>query len=83
MPKCEFCGNEFDGDATDLGAMTYICQDCLEEQYTQCDRCGNWNDSSFVTYYYLVSDECVCENCFNPETDEEDEDYDDFEEDDE
>ena len=55
----------------DLGEMTCICQSCLEMNYLQCDRCGDWNDPEFVEYHQLKNGQCVCDGCFNPDIDEE------------
>lgn len=70
MPKCEFCGSEEDVEYVDLGGMYYICRECLERNYMQCDRCGAWNDpSDLFKYYDLKTGECVCQDCYNPDKD--------------
>ena len=69
MPKCEFCGSRKGVKLIDLGEMTYICRDCLESEYMQCDRCGGWNDPHLTKYYYLQSGEDVCQDCYDPSKD--------------
>lgn len=68
---CELCGSDEDVQYVDLGEMTCICQSCLEMNYLQCDRCGDWNDPEFVEYHQLKNGQCVCDGCFNPDIDEE------------
>ena len=58
LHKCEFCGCTFEGELTNLGEMTAICEECLGENYIMCDKCGEYNDS--VTE---VNDENYCSSC--------------------
>ena len=69
MATCEFCGKRRGVKLIDLGDPVYICEDCLNDNYIQCDRCGNWNDPTCVKYHRLITGEYVCPDCYNPETD--------------
>ncbi len=33
--------------------------------------CGEWNDPEYEEYHQLKNGQCVCDGCFNPDTDEE------------
>lgn len=40
----------------------YVCQDCANENYYQCDDCGEWFDSELNETHY---DTHVCNNCLD------------------
>ena len=61
--KCSYCGEivklidcEWVADED-----TYVCQDCVEERYTNCEHCGKLINNDDIVY----SEEhgCLCQDC--------------------
>ena len=80
--KCEDCGEYFpDNEMTDVGGRHeyyWICETCLDAQYSYCDHCGEYHLNESMVYCdwcddYLCSacsytdckDEKLCEHCYN------------------
>lgn len=41
---CAHCGQTFSrDDMTEVASGKLVCQDCLEEHFEQCNRCGEWH----------------------------------------
>ena len=60
---CTICGEIFDEDKlTRTGDGELVCDDCLEENYEQCDECGEYYPSINMTD---VNGDLVCEECLN------------------
>ena len=65
--KCEICGKEIEDGAYVYdkdGNKIYICQECLEEDYVQCEECGEYllKNSGEVNE---IDGKILCEDCVN------------------
>jgi len=58
---CERCG-EHVLNVTDVGGYYYVCDDCLENHYTQCDDCGTWIEED-ESYSISNGVKYVCGDC--------------------
>lgn len=63
--QCEYCGDWFDeGDVRYIDGFGYVCDNCLENRYTQCDDCGEWvNNDEIYTAYRGGDIVYVCHDC--------------------
>lgn len=44
------------------GHERYVCQSCLDNNYTRCEECGDYYDNDAVTW---VDDDAYCEDCLS------------------
>lgn len=63
---CEECENDFDNDElyqvySYNGSSIWVCEDCRDEYYTQCDRCGEWHHNESIAHAGNGDD--ICEDC--------------------
>lgn len=64
---CTLCGKEADA-LTWVTDEDHVCDECLEENYEQCDLCGEYYDIS-MTEFYDTDDGHVCEYCYEDDED--------------
>lgn len=62
---CADCGREIDLENDDYEVVNdeYVCQHCIEENYSQCYECGEYyytNDMTWTDNGW-VCDDCICE----------------------
>ena len=67
---CDDCDEaELIDNMTDVGGNNryrWVCNDCLSNNYVQCDDCGDWINHNREDYTYIEScDRTVCENCID------------------
>lgn len=64
---CAYCGEEHQRDDMTETTMGWVCQDCLDDHFYQCERCGEYIPDGDPTYEVLVDyrggTECWCEDC--------------------
>ena len=63
--RCECCGTDYVvGDSTETRDCWYVCPECLSENYTRCEECGEYvrNDCA---RYVDGEDIYVCDSCFD------------------
>lgn len=72
---CECCGHDhLYRDCTYIDGYGYVCDDCLADEFTCCDECGEWTHNDEITEinvngrYICVCDSCLdnyqqCDNC--------------------
>ena len=60
--SCEFCGEHVNEDDCYFADDRCLCQSCYDENYSQCDNCGNVEDNDNITYIEDTHKD-VCENC--------------------
>ena len=60
---CDICDNYYpNGDGTYIASEDrYVCDSCLDQYYTQCERCGEYVDNECVTH--VESEYDVCSDC--------------------
>lgn len=67
LAKCRDCG-EFVSkeDCTEIEGE-FVCNTCIEENYTQCDDCGIYisNDDAFLAYDGRGNEKCICSLCIH------------------
>ena len=65
---CEHCGayHPFD-NMTFICDGVYVCQSCLEERYSVCDYCDEYNltDDLHVAVNHFGDEILICENCLD------------------
>lgn len=62
--RCEVCGTyHVIGDSTETRDCWNVCPECLSENYTYCDECGEYVRNDYVQYVN-GEDIYVCNNCF-------------------
>lgn len=60
---CHLCGKKFnDKKDGDFAEGNWVCEECLSENYNQCDICGEWVSGNDIT---MISDEAVCQKCLD------------------
>ena len=57
--ECEFFFDVDKGEYVDL--LKWVCNDCLEEHYTQCHNCKKWHKNEGVEDYdgYKMCEDCI------------------------
>jgi len=63
---CAICGEEHDTDDMTLTSEGYVCQNCLDDEFIQCERCGEWvrsEDAYEVSQSWPRNSEYWCESC--------------------
>lgn len=59
---CDICKEYTRGEVEYIG-RDYVCSDCLDEHYTQCEDCGEWVENSY-SCHIDDPDIYVCEECY-------------------
>ena len=57
---CTECGKE-NTSLTILDDVDWLCQECLDSSYTQCDICGEYRPDHIEFTY--TDDKVICEYC--------------------
>lgn len=68
--KCTLCGRT-GCDLTAVDEATFVCDECLEQEYFRCDDCGEYWSYDDVEFYHLKDGSTVCENCREDHDDDE------------
>lgn len=55
---CTNCGKQ--ALLTILDDVDWVCEECLDSLFIQCDICGEYYDG---IEFYDIDDKCVCEYC--------------------
>ena len=66
---CTDCGKE-NAALIILDNVDWICEECLDSVYTQCDICGEYWPDGVIEFTY-TDDKIICEYCME-DIDEED-----------
>lgn len=70
---CDKCGCMTD-TLTAVDDGVFVCDDCLDSDYIQCSRCGEWYEiCGYDLIQYDDQDNPVCWNCADEEEEEDDE----------
>ena len=69
---CTMCGKE--GQLTILDDVDWLCDECLDSEYTQCDECGEYYPDT-IEFFVTKDDRLICEHC-REDFDDEDIDFD-------
>ena len=67
---CTQCGKE-NCSLTIIDDVTSVCDECLDEFYTQCDECGEYWDDGYVEFFLLNDGRLICEHCREDHDDDE------------
>ena len=70
--RCYHCDELYDEEIMTEVDGEFVCQNCLEDNYTQCHRCGDWHDN-YSIYAAVDSDGdevWICEECRDYEYEE-------------
>lgn len=59
---CTDCGKE-NTSLIILDDVDWLCEECLDSSYTQCDICGEYWGDSYVEFTVTADDKLVCEYC--------------------
>ena len=61
---CPDCGEQFPAsEMTLVEGGEHICPDCLEDNYAQCEKCGQWSQRGYTS----PASEFLCEACYRCE----------------
>ena len=66
---CTMCSAETD-EITVIDDETRVCEDCLEDEFFRCDKCGEYWLYDAVECYTLSDDRTICEHCNKDNSDE-------------
>lgn len=64
---CEHCGKH--GDINVIDGEEYVCDECLDSLYTQCEECGEYY-SDDVEFFCTNDGRLICEYCKEESEDE-------------
>ena len=70
LETCTICGKKTHG-LTMVDEETWVCEDCLEENYFQCDECLEYWSYDYVEFFHLKNGKTICENCREDHDDKE------------
>ena len=59
---CTLCG-ESNRKLLIVDEVAHICEECLEEEYFQCDECKEYWAYDDVEFFHLKDGRTICENC--------------------
>lgn len=59
---CTDCGKE-NTSLIILDDVDWLCEECLDSSYTQCDICGEYWGDGYVEFTVTADDKLVCEYC--------------------
>lgn len=59
---CAYCGEEHDVNAMTEIRGDWVCYDCRDEWFFQCDNCGEWHDADYAVSINR-GEEYWCEEC--------------------
>ena len=59
---CTNCGKK-NYNLTAVDELTFVCEECLEEEYFQCEECMEYYAYDDVEFFHLKDGRTICENC--------------------
>lgn len=59
---CTMCG-ETDCNLTIVDEAAHVCEDCLDNEYIQCDECHEYWLWDAILFYNLKDGRTLCEHC--------------------
>ena len=59
---CTMCGAE-DCELTIVDEVEHVCEDCLDNEYIQCDECKEYWLYDAIKFYNLKDGRTLCEHC--------------------
>lgn len=59
---CTLCG-EGNRKLLIVDEAAHICEECLEEEYFQCDECKEYWAYDDVEFFHLKDGRTICEHC--------------------
>lgn len=59
---CTMCGKK-DTDLTIVDEVEHVCEDCLGNEYIQCDECKEYWLWDAILFYNLKDGRTLCEHC--------------------
>jgi len=60
---CTSCGKR--GKVTIVTDVDLVCDDCLDEDYRQCDCCNYYYLWMWTKFYNLKDGRAICEYCYD------------------
>ena len=68
--SCTLCGRT-GCDLTAVDEFTFVCDECLEQEFFCCDDCGEYWSYDEMEFYHLKDGRTICENCREDHDDDE------------
>ena len=62
LGNCSLCGKETHS-LTMVDDETWVCDDCFEPNYFQCDVCLKYWPYNSVEHFHLKKEKIICEYC--------------------
>ena len=59
---CTMCGEE-NCTLTIVDEVAHVCEDCLDNEYIQCDECKEYWLYDAIKFYNLKDGRTLCEHC--------------------
>ena len=59
---CTMCGEE-NCNLTIVDEVAHVCEDCLDNEYIQCDECKEYWLYDAIKFYNLKDGRTLCEHC--------------------
>ena len=59
---CTMCG-EKNCNLTIVDEVAHVCEDCLDNEYIQCDECKEYWLYDAIKFYNLKDGRTLCEHC--------------------
>ena len=59
---CTLCGEE-NCNLTIVDEVAHVCDDCLDNEYIQCDECKEYWLYDAIKFYHLKDGRTLCEHC--------------------
>jgi predicted RNA-binding Zn-ribbon protein involved in translation (DUF1610 family) len=70
---CTMCGKK--RELTVVDEVTEVCQDCLDNEFIQCDECRQYWLYDAIKFYHLKDGRTLCEDCAEDIDDEDEIDF--------
>ena len=65
LEECTMCGKQTE-DLTVIDDETRVCEECLDDNFFACAKCGNYWLSDPDIYVETEDGELICPCCANP-----------------
>lgn len=59
---CTMCGKK-NTSLTVVDEEAHVCEDCLDNEYIQCEECGEYWLYDAIKFYHLKDEHILCEHC--------------------
>lgn len=59
---CTLCGKK-NCALTMIDEVDQVCEDCLDEEYIQCEECDEYWKWDIIKFYNLKDGRTICEHC--------------------